>query len=87
MMTPEALAEYRQLYAQRVELQQVYYQRLLGGVASATLATAGNSQSYTALSLSELRAQINALTRRMRELLLGPGGASRLTPCYPDFAR
>lgn len=86
-MTPEALAEYRQLYAKRVELQQLYYSRLLGGVASATLSTAGNSQSYTAMSLAELRAEINAITRRMRQLYYGPAGDRRLNPTYPDFAR
>lgn len=82
---PDLYAEYTDLYAKRVELQRVYYQRLLGGVASATLSTAGNSQSYTALSLAELRGEINALTRRLRQILLGPAGDRRLVPSYPDF--
>lgn len=83
---PEQYDEYCQLYAKRTELQGVYYQRLLGGVQSATLSTAGNSQSYTALSLAELRSEINAITRRMRQLLYGPAGDRRLVPSYPDVA-
>lgn len=84
-MNAAALNEYRQLYARRVELQQVYYQRLLGGVQSATLSTAGNSQSYTAMSLAELRAEINAITRRMRQLC--GQRADGIRPTFPDYAR
>lgn len=85
-MTPDEKTEYATLYERRATLQAAISARLAGGVQSATKSTGGNSESYTALPLSELRAELRAITARMRQLL---GGVS--SPwCYrdaPNFGR
>lgn len=83
-LTPDQLAEYRTLYARYQQVSGAYYQALLAGVQSATLSTAGNSQSYTRMSLAELRVEMNSLMRRIRQLLGWPDGRTFAT--FPTFA-
>lgn len=83
-LTPDQLAEYRTLYARYQQVSGAYYSALLAGVQSATLATAGNSQSYTRMSLAEMRVEMNALMRRIRQLLGWPDG--RFLANFPTFA-
>lgn len=51
------------------------------GVSSATIASAGNSQSYTRLSLADLRQELRDLEHELAALLRG--GLIRRT--CPDF--
>lgn len=51
------------------------------GVSSATIASAGNSQSYTRLSLSDLRAELRDLQRELANVI--QRGPIRRT--CPDF--
>ena len=51
------------------------------GVSSATIASAGNSQSYTRLSLSDLRAELRDLQRELAAVI--QRGPIRRT--CPDF--
>lgn len=82
--------EYEQLFARREELRGLIDARLKGGVKSASLSTAGNSQSYTALDLAEIRAEIRALTARLlqlyRQINGGPSapfcGMKTSVPCF-----
>ena len=83
-LTPDQLAEYRTLYARYQQVSGAYYQALLAGVQSATLSTAGNSQSYTRMSLAEMRVEMNSLMRRIRQLLGWPDG--RFLANFPTFA-
>ena len=80
------LREYQQLFARREELRGLIDARLKGGVKSASLSTAGNSQSYTALDLAELRAELRAVTIRLRQILGGPSapfcGMKTSVPCF-----
>ena len=83
-LSPAEIDEYRALYARYQQVSSAYYQALLAGVQSATLSTAGNSQSYTRMSLAELRQEMNALMRRIRQLLGWPDG--RVMATFPTFA-
>lgn len=80
--------EYTRLYARRGKLQAAL-DAVLTGAKSATLSTAGNSQSYTAQDASAIRAEIRALTARLREILTLLGGPSApfcgLKTSAPDF--
>lgn len=69
-MTDDQQTEYAALYARRVELLGLIAERN-NGIKSATLATAGNSQSFTA-ELGALLSELRAVTERMRQLLGGP---------------
>lgn len=82
-LTPAQIAEYQQLYARYQQVSGAYYQALLAGVQSATLSTAGNSQSYTRMSLAELRQEMNALMCRIRQLLGWP--ENRILATFPTF--
>ena len=83
-LTPAQIAEYRQLYTRYQQVSGAYYSALLAGVQSATLATAGNSQSFTRMSLAELRVEMNSLLRRIRQLLGWP--ENRILATFPTFA-
>lgn len=83
-LSPCQLAEYTELYARRARLLEAYADAVAGGIQSATVATAGNSQSYTRMSPDAMLAAIRAITARMRQLLgLPPAGA---TISLPSFA-
>lgn len=84
-LTPEQQQEYSALYARYQQVSAAYYAALLAGVQSATLATAGNSQSFTRMSLAELRVEMNAIMRRIRQLLRWP--ENRIMSTFPDFRR
>ena len=84
-LTPAQQTEYAALYARYQQVSSAYYQALLAGVQSATLSTAGNSQSYTRMSLAELRAEMNSIMRRIRQLLRWP--ENRIMSTFPDFSR
>lgn len=53
------------------------------GTQSASLSSAGNSQSYTRLSLAELRAELARLSRKLR--ILTTGSPLRRFRQYPNF--
>ena len=80
--------EYTRLYARRGKLQSAL-DAVLTGAKSATLSTAGNSQSYTAQDVSAIREEIRALTARLREIIALLGGPSvpfcGIKTSAPDF--
>lgn len=80
--------EYTRLYARRGKLQAAL-DAVLTGAKSATLSTAGNSQSFTAQDAATIRAEIRAITARLRQLLALLGGPSvpfcGLKTSAPDF--
>ena len=87
-MTLSQEQEYAQLYQRREELQQAIAARLRDGVQSASLSSGGASQSYTALDVGQLRAELRAVTQRMHQLLDGrtaPFAGCRTS--VPDFTR
>lgn len=71
----------RNLYKYRRELRQALRQQLMGGVQSASMSSAGNSQSYTRLSPDELRKEI---VRVEQEIALATHGSliRRVHPSY-----
>lgn len=73
----------RNLYKYRRELRQALRQQLIdgGGVQSASISSAGNSQSYTRLSPDELRKEI---VRVEQEIALATHGGliRRVHPSY-----
>lgn len=67
--------------AQITELRKGLNEAMLSGTSSASLSTAGNSQSYTRIAASEYRIQISALTREKQSILSG-GGTRRTSPDF-----
>lgn len=86
----ELQAEYTQLYARRNDLLAAL-DAVLMGAKSASLSTAGNSQSYTAQDADAIRAEVRALTARLRAILGLLGGPSvpwcGMRTSAPDFGR
>jgi hypothetical protein len=72
------------LRARREKLQAALDEMLASGVASASLGSAGNSQSYSRLSPDQYRAELARIDAQIARLLRG-GGATRRTS--PDFAK
>lgn len=78
--------EYAALYARAADLQAAIDARRKGGVKSATLSTAGNSQSFTALDIAELWAELRAVKTRMRQLLGTVSAPWASSSSVPSFA-
>lgn len=69
------------LSAQLAELESALDTIQRGGVASASISSGGGSKSYTYLRPSEIRAEIDALRRRIGAMKRGGAGAT----CYFPF--
>ena len=71
----------KELKARIAAVRKAIAEAVEAGVSSATLASAGNSQSYTRLSLAELRAELRDLQRELATVV--QRGPIRRT--CPDF--
>ena len=69
------------LRARRAKLEAALDELLEGGVSSASLGTAGNSQSYTRLSPDQYRAEIARIDRQIAAIRRG-GGIRRTSPDF-----
>ena len=77
--TQTAKATLEKLRERRETLQTALDELLSSGVSSASLGSAGNSQSYTRLSPEQYRAEIDRIDRQIATLLRG-GGIRRTSP-------
>ena len=82
-MTADQKAEIKRTRERIAAVEAAIEECVTAGVQSASLSSAGNAQSYTRLSLAELRAELARLCRKLR-ILLGGTPLSRYR-IYPDF--
>lgn len=69
-MTTRQIEQITAINAQIREYRKMIREILTSGVSSASLGSAGNSTSYTRLSVDEYRKEISRLTRE-KEIILG----------------
>lgn len=82
-MTAERTAKIARVKERIAAVEAAIDECVASGTASASLSSAGNAQSYTRLSLADLRSELARLTRKLRILLTG--SPLRRFRQYPDF--
>ena len=85
MTATERAAEYRRVYERRAAAEAALDEAVRSGAQSATFSTAGNSQSVTRISLSELRAEIARLTAKLESYVDPSRSGVRFHKVLPDF--
>lgn len=82
-MTADRTAEIKRTKERIAAVEEAIDECVKSGAQSASVSSAGNSQSYTRLSLAELRAELARLSRKLR--ILTTGSPLRRFRQYPDF--
>ena len=83
MTAAERTAEIQRTKERIAAVEAAIDECVKSGAQSASLSSAGNSQSYTRLSLAELRAELARLSRKLR--VLTTGSPIRRFRQYPNF--